>query len=1264
MVSSRFAYEIKLNSEPLEATLGATVVRKLQEPLDEGGLHIPITVFNYEYEMLGNLYIKITDVLTTQSKEFTYLIAKDEVKVISVEGIYSHDLKVIEYSYAYTTRLIERLNFTRRIKNNRKAPFYTHANQPSSSDGTSIEPSYYIAPLEVMQYYETNTEYRFNQVDKGYLIDIYGNTRPHIVIRIYNPNNIELIDDRYYVSNGSYKQETILSNEPCVFNFDLEGVWVIEYGMKHAVDNTYFRIRSYSTIVISNEKNTLYDYIQRIRSVIPLETKQYHEETRLFDLDSNLVERFKKIQMPQLYFNHATLKQMLDIMFKYINAISRVEYLNNNLDKLTIDEFNKVVGSFNLGNLTDFKTSQDVQGYATKIVSFLESSLQQNFRDNPTIQNPNGFLKTVRAKSVQLINAQNGFILPLNDKELYFPTKLEITLPKVNYGSFSPISPQPVVEQEFFTIDVTSRFLPLNEWDLKLFTNDFPTYSELAMDSPFIGLRENKSANIFWERLKTYIDFSKEIGTWFSQTILMTMTREAMNEYFTIYQPLVLNPDGTLFSNGLNVGYEIENFTEDWFYRNISFNIEFVTLENPVVKTNRADLSVINKDTELRLNQSQRVVDFSLAVKNAYGNIQRSGMPNLNFSKTHTRLDTLLEVGLRDVNGYVITQASYQLYNDHIIGVYEATKNHNRLSEFMGIDQAYRVFEVPKNNEVYERHDNYEDFMIIDRPNANNFEEENTLYNSNFIDRAFKILYANDVLEDKITFAFVRTDGFLKLYPDLSSEFKAVMTPVSSFGGDQVLVFTFGFKDNLVAGNAIYRKGINYFNKPIIYTDPIGRFEELWFGLASRYIEMTPFANVGDFDETIFNKTYAYPLVKSNTNDLKQNFLVKTGNINDSSYNPIIYMKDISESMASFNYQVSIMPYDYRDYVLGSKFFTANRLVFNVSNIEKLFLYRYRDNTKYDIFDNLMIKDNTFLHIYDKVELIRTSGYTNLNFNLSTKQLTFINEAVIDPNIHTSWAIADEDGNLIIACNVNVNGFIVKRRHFRPNIKQIGEYGTNIKMGISIVVSSNMTASGSVPTFYFGTANLPIVSSMSGSGTPSTDYVGIASLDVKSSYSTTNELSTNYTGFATLPIESQMSSGGVVDINFNATASLNIVASITPVGVVSTNYYGGASLSVVSSMSTTVGTAQYFQWVAGGSAQTPSIECNSLDDVGNVRAVLSGCSFNTINSYSSTTNDTTAFTCGVHPTRVVCTFNKTLGLYVCEEQVVTENYTYETCTLV
>ena len=59
----------------------------------------------------------------------------------------------------------------------------------------------------------------------------------------------------------------------------------------------------------------------------------------------------------------------------------------------------KVIGTFQIGDIVDFKTKQDIQGYGTKMVSWLENTVQNNFRNNPSIKTPaNNHFKTVRAK--------------------------------------------------------------------------------------------------------------------------------------------------------------------------------------------------------------------------------------------------------------------------------------------------------------------------------------------------------------------------------------------------------------------------------------------------------------------------------------------------------------------------------------------------------------------------------------------------------------------------------------------------------------------------------------------------------------------------------------------------------------------------------------------------------------------------------------------------------------------------------------------------
>jgi hypothetical protein len=56
-----FNYSFKLNDEPIEATIGATVVDKLEEALDEGAINLPITVLRKEKPMLGLLEITIEE---------------------------------------------------------------------------------------------------------------------------------------------------------------------------------------------------------------------------------------------------------------------------------------------------------------------------------------------------------------------------------------------------------------------------------------------------------------------------------------------------------------------------------------------------------------------------------------------------------------------------------------------------------------------------------------------------------------------------------------------------------------------------------------------------------------------------------------------------------------------------------------------------------------------------------------------------------------------------------------------------------------------------------------------------------------------------------------------------------------------------------------------------------------------------------------------------------------------------------------------------
>ena len=1058
MIETRFSYEIKLNGSPLDVTQGMVVVKKLQEPLDDGALNIPIAIRDIEYEMFGFLTTRIIGNLG--EKNFTYFIQKDEVEPLTKDGIYTHNLTLIEYTYSYDTRLLKALTFTQNLQYNKNATFYVNTSTQGSSYNFANK-DFWIPPINFKERYVVGKTTIVPQCIKGYQSIASDTFRRDVFIRIYNPNNVTYNTSQgRYVPSGSYTEEVILSNEPFEMTSTMEGIHLIEYGLVNLFNGEVADPRAviftFTLNFIEESKYTLYDYVDRIRRVVPLETKAYHEETRLFDLDANLVERFKSVIMPQIFITQMTLRQTLNTLFKFINAIMRLEYVEDGLDTLTIDEFNKVIGSFELTQMVDYKTSQNIQGYGTKITSWLENTLQSNFRDNPTVKTPsNNFFKTVRAKNVQLTQSQNGFILPLDGGEIYELGKVTVQIPKIQYGGYTISNNEPFTNLFNFELDLSDRTIPLEEWNIKNVTNDFPNYAVEGMCSIFVGLRKNKGGNIYWERGKDHIDFSKEFGAWFSDVLIVQTVKEALAEYFTLNAPLSFLPDGSL---DRVTGFVVENIDEDWFYKNISFNVEYTTLKSTIVKNHRQDISVFKKDTEIRLNQNSRITDFKLATKNAVGNIERMGVPNKTFAKIHTDIGELLEVAMQDGDGYVITQATYELNNDYIIGNYEVTKDHIRLSEFMGIDRAYRAFAVPKGNQVYDRDEHYEDFIIVDTLSSSLIPER-VLFNNQFVNKCFKTLTSKDLTPHKISYAFVRTDGFSKIYKDENTFYKAIMTPVSSYGGEQVLLFTFGFNSNLVAGNAIYKRGGNYYNDPIRYTDQLGRFEELWFGMGDTTVETWAFPEIASSEQTAFNKTYAYPLVQSQFEDFNQNFSISTGDVEGESYNPIIFSKDPSEVLRSMNYQVNIMALDYKKYVIGTNFFTNNRLVFNIKDVEKLYLYKYKDGTTYDIFDTILAKTDETLYDFDKVELDRALGNGNiiyLEYANGTSIVRFINNGVIGSQ-HTSWAIANEDGELYFACNTNENGFRLIPKHFRPNIEPLSlQITSNYKVDLEDTLVLNV----------------------------------------------------------------------------------------------------------------------------------------------------------------------------------------------------------------
>lgn len=1050
-------YQIKINNRTLQATIGVAVHEKLEEALDEAAFHLPITVKGYSEKMLGLLQIVASD--GNYEKSFDLLVISDKVSTQSKEGFYSHDLMAIEYTHKLDKIFISALTFTKPFVRKTRAPFkYLGEAIDIDADNTS---SPYIAEqllpkIDFQENYFVNQQIFLKQVGKAFT-NYEDGTLQDVYVRVSFPN------ENFIPQNLTSSDITFTTpEEPGDFIFDIG----------YYKGSGFQIIYQHYVRVIKEVRYTLYDMIERVRASLPVERESFYERTRIFSLEEDLIEIFKSIDMPQMFFSNLSARQVLNTIFKYINAISRLKYVDGLEDTLTVDFFNKITSSFDVNEVVDLSILKDAQNYGTKAIGFLSNSLQSNFRDNASVQSPaNNKYKTVRSNNIQL--TRDSFELKL-EKPIYEINKITAILPKVEI-KYRTNSETYKEELENIEIDITSRTLEKSFWDLKTATNDIIAYTEQLPFQENVGMRLNKNGNIFWQKNSKSIAFNTPISGILSSTLLEEMIQEAVNEEFTLNPTRFIekinenNIDLSIFeisASLLNregfIGIAAEELANVLF-RNIKFNIEYVTIEDTVALVDKQDISENNYEAYLKINSLSSISDFSRTTRDMFGKLERSAMPVKTISKIHTSLNSLYEIGQIDSQGYIITERKLIFHSEFIEAFYTMTKDHNRLNEFNGINQEYRAFEIPNFDKLIVRKDFYSDYIFIQNPIEiirRGIDDQNlTLLDFNkYAKLPFGHLDSSSYqgLKEKISYAFVRTDGFLKKYPDTENDKKAIMTPVVSFGGKGSLNFTFDFDSNIVAGDSLvssFNQGIlgiggttNIYNQPIAYTDEFGFFDKLWFGMGSVFKETKIPDNIANPIETYFNQEHQYPLINSSDESLGQDFIIKNGEpLNPDWFN--VY-KDSSTNYG-FSYNLSIMPHNFEEYIIGQNFYTENPMVNSHREFVIKKLYVHTDGTTYRKFEDLKVKN------YNQVSSIELNE-NNFKFNETTFTFEFDGNAESHLTNATSWAIGDEDGNLYLACNKNYNGFSIFARHMREELLQIGQYLINRIYSTITTISSNI----------------------------------------------------------------------------------------------------------------------------------------------------------------------------------------------------------------
>lgn len=1032
-----FKNKFMLNGVELEnVSIGASAIGKFEEPLDEAGLHLPFTIRDYEYPMRGLLETTSEDYAGNKI-ETTYIILNDEVEEGSKYGEWKHNLRVMEYSGKYDSYLYHTFTYTKPLKNNNPAPFrvMSDLNNATSvvNNAFAVYKMVFMPKLDVSTSYYSDIDITFPIVDKA----IQGT-------QFLSANQRRFQEVDVWVSIDGGTKHTLSSSS---YTFQLsKGKHYIDFGFYPVVNEiilTNTPISMYQFYVTSLPKSDLsvLDAINIIRNSKPFESKLYHSQTRLFNIDPEIEEYLSNVEMPQMFLQKATMRQILNTIFSYVNAISRFYHNNEDIDTLSMDEYNKTTGSFDLEDLVAYGSSQEAINLFNQGVVWGERVLPTSFEEETVTSPAENLYKTVRSTQVQLTDSKFG--IPL-EAELYQPVKFFTKIPELKITAF--VSNENISFSDL-SLDLSSRFINREEWLLKNITVDFPTPSIYEAYNENVGLRENKVSNLYWQQGSKMVDLSEIVGEFLQTNIVFSTIKEAINEYITrndfapmyYYDPNVGGGELTLITS-----YEIEvDLPSASNFKDLQFQLKYITFESFPFQTHRENTTNSLYYTEGRLNQNDKAMNISFASLRAHGDTQRAGVPSIQFQKIYEDYSNLLRWGMKDENDYIIVEEKFEFHNEFVKASYVATKDHNRLSLWTKVDQEYRWQEIPSSNQVFERQEIFNENVVITEPDTNMLEQD-TMITDNALELIVGTLMNDwkDSVTDgktKVTLGHVRTDGFETIYPNASGYKYFILTPVRSFGGKHGFSFVFGFNGNQIAGDRLEPDNVSgattYWNRPVRYVDENGEFTQMWFAFTNKFLG-DRVSHRDNYNES--SRLENYPLSRlylQGDFDIDNFVTHKAGHIDftNSNSNALIFgRKDKSQSI-KVAIQTSVFPLDYKEYVLGLSFFTNNFLVNNPETEfdevvgTDMWFYPYTNGTQYDKFSIYKVKTGygTPIRLRNGIN----ASYTNRQFRFSSPiSLTGV----------TSWAIGDELGNLYMACNYGYNGFNTSRLHFYPNQQVIG----------------------------------------------------------------------------------------------------------------------------------------------------------------------------------------------------------------------------------
>jgi len=449
---------------------------------------------------------------------------------------------------------------------------------------------------------------------------------------------------------------------------------------------------------------TLLDVVYRIINNFPL--RALGADGKIIDsVDTTLQSTLSTIKSPELTLRGMTMREALDRVLSYVNAISRLRIDYTTGEKiLTADYFDTLLNLIsNNSNILNISKNRSGDAYALSGDMFVENATQEY----STINYPGDRWAGVRSIDPVVTDQNLLFILPY---PIYEIEQFRIYCKVNEYSDNLFNNYLGSYERE---VDISDRVIEKTLWDA------LPEPTQILQ----VNGKKHKMNMLYYTRGDNKI---YNIGTtfrFFGFEFTYTRVIDALLSQTIRYENA--NTTRIKWAAGTIFGQPNQASFMDLF-----FNTKYRTIINTKVRAHR-DSKEDFINTQTPLNQGDNIIELENLGTNARGVINKIGNEDITITNRVSSYSSVYRPGQFTADGYIVTNTDSQIFNDYIMTTAFLTKNYNGLSKFVGVDQQVRQIPIPLQTIATKLY--YEQFIIV----SNTLTTPATSSQNNYLSASF-----------------------------------------------------------------------------------------------------------------------------------------------------------------------------------------------------------------------------------------------------------------------------------------------------------------------------------------------------------------------------------------------------------------------------------------------------------------------------------------------------------------------------------------------